>query len=74
MIRLLDFISFLIGLYMWVIIAGAVMSWLIAFNVINPYNPFVRSLVAGAQCLDGAGCCGRSAACCRTSAASTSRP
>lgn len=44
MIRLLDFIRLLIGLYMWVIIASVVMSWLIAFNVVNPYNPFVRSL------------------------------
>jgi YggT family protein len=44
MIRLLEFIRLLIGLYMWVIIASVVLSWLIAFNVINPYNPFVRSL------------------------------
>jgi YggT family protein len=44
MIRLLDFIRLLIGLYMWVIIAAVVLSWLIAFNVVNPYNPFVRSL------------------------------
>ncbi|MGE0204175.1 MAG: YggT family protein [Hyphomicrobiaceae bacterium] len=28
----------------WIIIASAVMSWLIAFNVINPYNQFVRTL------------------------------
>ena len=34
----------LIRLYIWIIIAGAIMSWLIAFNVINPYNQFVRSL------------------------------
>jgi YggT family protein len=34
----------LIQLYIWIIIAGAIMSWLIAFNVINPYNQFVRSL------------------------------
>jgi YggT family protein len=51
MIRLLDFISFLIGLYIWVIIASVVMSWLIAFNVINAYNPFVRSLWQGLNAL-----------------------
>jgi YggT family protein len=44
MIRLLEFIRLLIGLYMWVIIAAVVLSWLIALNVVNPYNPFVRSL------------------------------
>jgi YggT family protein len=44
MLELLGFISHLITLYVYIIIAGAVMSWLIAFNVINPYNQFVRSL------------------------------
>jgi YggT family protein len=44
MIELLGFISGLITLYIYIIIAGAVMSWLIAFNVVNPYNQFVRSL------------------------------
>jgi YggT family protein len=42
--ELLSFINMLIQLYIWIIIAGAIMSWLIAFNVINPYNQFVRSL------------------------------
>jgi YggT family protein len=44
MLELLGFISSLITLYIYIIIAGAVMSWLIAFNVINPYNQFVRSI------------------------------
>ena len=44
MIELLSFINLVINLYIWIIIAGAIMSWLIAFNVINPYNQFVRSL------------------------------
>ncbi len=34
----------LIQLLIYIIIAGAIMSWLIAFNVINPYNQFVRTL------------------------------
>ncbi len=33
-----------IGLYTWVIIASAVMSWLVAFNVINPRNQFVSMI------------------------------
>jgi YggT family protein len=44
MLELLGFISYLITLYVYIIIAGAIMSWLIAFNVINPYNQFVRAL------------------------------
>jgi YggT family protein len=36
--RLLDTI---IVIYIWLLIAGAVMSWLVAFNVINTYNRFV---------------------------------
>jgi YggT family protein len=44
MIPLLRFIDYLIQLYEYVIIASVIISWLIAFNVINAYNPFVRSL------------------------------
>ncbi|MCB1547750.1 MAG: YggT family protein [Hyphomicrobiaceae bacterium] len=45
MLPVLQFIDFiLIDLLIWIIIASAVMSWLIAFNVINPYNQFVRTL------------------------------
>jgi YggT family protein len=51
MLELLGFISYLITLYVYIIIAGAVMSWLIAFNVINPYNQFVRSLWQGLNAL-----------------------
>ena len=34
----------LIWLYIYVLIAAAVMSWLIAFNVVNSYNPTVRRI------------------------------
>jgi YggT family protein len=44
MIPLLRFIDYLIDLYKWVVIASVIFSWLIAFNVINPYNNFVRTL------------------------------
>ena len=44
MLELLGFISSLITLYIYIIIAGAVMSWLIAFNVVNAYSPIVRSI------------------------------
>ena len=44
MVELLGFISYLITLYTYIVIAGVVMSWLMAFGVINAQNPFVHSL------------------------------
>jgi YggT family protein len=44
MVRLLLFIDYVIHLYEYVVIASVIFSWLIAFNVINGYNPFVRSV------------------------------
>ncbi len=35
----------LLDLYYWVVIVAVIVSWLIAFNVINTYNNFVRTLV-----------------------------
>lgn len=37
-------ISTLITLYIWILIASAVLSWLVAFNVVNPYNNLVRTI------------------------------
>ncbi len=34
----------LIDLYTWVVIIGVIMSWLIAFNVVNLSNQFVRMI------------------------------
>jgi YggT family protein len=44
---LLDVILFILQLYWYVIIIVAIMSWLIAFNVINVYNDLVRSIWNG---------------------------
>jgi len=44
LIRVLNFISYLITLYTWIVIASVILSWLMAFNVVNAYNPFVRTL------------------------------
>ena len=32
-------------IYKWIVIAAVIVSWLTAFNVINQYNQFVRSLL-----------------------------
>ncbi|MCE9522860.1 MAG: YggT family protein [Alphaproteobacteria bacterium] len=31
-------------LYIWIIITSVVLSWLVGFNVVNPYNPVVRAV------------------------------
>jgi YggT family protein len=38
---LLDVISVLLDMYIWLLIGAAVLSWLIAFNVVNVRNQFV---------------------------------
>ena len=35
-------LSKIIGYYIWIIIAGVVLSWLTAFNVVNRSNRFVH--------------------------------
>ena len=37
-------IDTVLELYIWVIIASVVLSWLVAFNVINVRNPFVNQI------------------------------
>jgi YggT family protein len=44
MVPLIEFIVYVIQLYIWVIIASAIFSWLIAFNVVNTQNRFVYSV------------------------------
>ncbi|VAW10943.1 Cell division integral membrane protein, YggT and half-length relatives [hydrothermal vent metagenome] len=34
----------LIDIYVWIVIAGAVLSWLISFNVVDPRNQIVGSI------------------------------
>lgn len=41
MVPLINFIALVIGLYIWIIIASAILSWLIAFNVVNTQNRVV---------------------------------
>ena len=41
MIQLLQFVNIVLDLLWWIIIISAVMSWLIAFNVINRHNQVV---------------------------------
>lgn len=47
LVELLNFVNYLLQLLIWVIIAQAILSWLVAFNVVNLGNRFVASLLYG---------------------------
>ena len=38
---LLSFLDYVLQLYLWILIATAILSWLVAFNVVNTRNQFV---------------------------------
>ena len=40
----LDVVLLALQIYVWILIASAVLSWLIAFNVINTRNQFVATV------------------------------
>ena len=40
----LDVILVILNIYVWIIIASAIFSWLYAFNVVNPRNQFVATI------------------------------
>ncbi|HEX7781319.1 MAG: YggT family protein [Sphingobium phenoxybenzoativorans] len=42
---LYQIIVILLDVLWWIIIIQAILSWLIAFNVINTYNDFVRNVM-----------------------------
>ncbi|HXH15318.1 MAG TPA: YggT family protein [Sphingomonas sp.] len=44
MIALLQIVQLLLNLVWWVIVIQAILSWLIAFNVINTHSDFVRTV------------------------------
>ena len=70
---LLDIILLVLQIYIWLLIAAAVLSWLIAFNVVNTRNQVVATGRRIPLPADRACCCDRSAICCQILAASTSR-
>ena len=45
MYSFLTLLTQIIQLYIWIIIISAILSWLIAFNVVNTQNRFVYSVV-----------------------------
>ena len=45
MLSLAKLIDSVIDIYTWIVIAGAIMSWLVAFGVVNISNKFIRMVV-----------------------------
>ena len=41
MLALLGTIDLILNLYSWVLIITAILSWLIAFNIVNPYSEVI---------------------------------
>jgi YggT family protein len=44
LVAALEVIEMILNLYVWVLIIGAVMSWLVAFGVINMHNRVVQGI------------------------------
>ncbi len=44
MIPILDTVMLALNIYIWILIASAIFSWLHAFNVVNSRNQFVASV------------------------------
>ena len=44
MIPILNTIMYVLQIYIWIMIAAAIFSWLYAFNVINSRNQFVNMI------------------------------
>ncbi len=44
---LFGIVDMILQLLVWIIIAQAILSWLVAFNVINTSSNFVRTLLTG---------------------------
>lgn len=45
--ELIGFTIYVLQLFIWLIIIQAILSWLVAFNVVNTHNRFVYSVLTG---------------------------
>jgi len=43
-LSVIDVLIMVLGFYKWIIIIGAILSWLVAFGVINKYNRVVQGI------------------------------
>ncbi|HEY0412046.1 MAG TPA: YggT family protein [Allosphingosinicella sp.] len=49
MVTLIDMLSLLLWAFSWLIIIQVILGWLVALNVVNAYNRFVRGLLKGLE-------------------------
>ena len=47
LLALIDVVIILLKVVWWIIVIQMILSWLVAFNVINTYNDFVRGFLRG---------------------------
>jgi YggT family protein len=47
LLALIQILIILLNVVWWIIVIQMILSWLVAFNVINTYNDFVRGLMRG---------------------------
>jgi YggT family protein len=45
LLSLFQILDLLLQVAMWIIVIQAILSWLVAFNVINTHSPFVRQVL-----------------------------
>lgn len=48
---LLHLFDIIIGFYWFIVIAAVVVSWLVAFGVLNTYNPYARAVLRALDAL-----------------------
>ena len=51
MLILIDLLGYVLWIASMIILVQVVMSWLVAFNVVNSYNQFVRGLLRGLEAI-----------------------
>lgn len=51
--QLIGFVTYLLQLLIYVILIQVVLSWLVAFNVVNYSNRFVRAIIDGIDAILG---------------------
>ena len=49
MFIVIDLLGYLLWIAWIVILVQVILSWLVAFRVVNTYNPFVRGLLGGLE-------------------------
>ena len=45
MFALIQLIDRLIGIYIWIVLIAVILSWLVAFQIINLRHPFINQVV-----------------------------